>query len=148
MTTPLDVKQLSQSIQEQFPDSVLEAEGEHILLKTESLEQVARYCHVTPELSMDFLSAVTGTDYIDYMELVYHLVSIKHNHRVVLKTRVYDREEPVVPSITGIWEGANFQEREIYDLLGVSFSGHPNLKRILLWEGFEGHPHRKDFTTA
>ena len=148
MTTPLDVNQLSQNIQEQFPDSVLEAEGEWILLRVESLEQVARYCHDAPDLSMDFLSAVTGTDFIDYFEMVYHLVSIEHNHRVVLKTRVYDREEPVVPSMIGIWEGANLQEREIYDLLGVSFSGHPNLKRILLWEGFEGHPHRKDFTTA
>ena len=148
MTTPLDVNQLSQNIQVQFPDSVLEAEGEWILLRVESLEQVARYCHDAPDLRMDFLSAVTGTDFIDYFEMVYHLVSIEHNHRVVLKTRVYDREEPIVPSMIGIWEGANLQEREIYDLLGVSFSGHPNLKRILLWEGFEGHPHRKDFTTA
>jgi NADH-quinone oxidoreductase subunit C len=63
----------------------------------------------------------------------------------VLKARCYDRENPVLPSVVGLWRTADFQEREIYDLLGISFTGHPNLKRIALWEGFEGHPLRKDF---
>ena len=62
-----------------------------------------------------------------------------------MKTRAYDRVEPVVPSVTTIWSSATFQEREVFDLMGVRFDGHPELKRIVLWEGFDGHPLRKDF---
>ena len=77
--------------------------------------------------------------------MVYHLTSIEHNHSLVLKTRCYSRDNPTLPSVVGLWRGADFQEREIYDLLGISFEGHPNLRRIALWEGFDGHPLRKDF---
>jgi len=63
----------------------------------------------------------------------------------VVKTRCYDRENPTVSSVVGLWQGADFQEREIYDLLGIKFDGHPNMKRIFLWEGFQGHPLRKDY---
>jgi NADH:ubiquinone oxidoreductase subunit C len=63
----------------------------------------------------------------------------------VLKTRCNDREQPVVPSVISVWQGADFQEREIYDLLGIRFAGHPNMKRIFLWEGFKGHPLRRDY---
>ncbi|MEE9198822.1 MAG: NADH-quinone oxidoreductase subunit C [Dehalococcoidia bacterium] len=146
MTAPLDVRDLSQRIQERFPDSVVEAAGNYILLKSEALPDVARFCHDTPGLELDFLVSITGVDYIDYIEAVYHLVSTKLNHGVVLKTRCYDRENPQVPSLTDIWQGADLQEREAYDLMGIHFSGHPNLKRVLLWEGFPGHPLRKDFT--
>ncbi len=64
---------------------------------------------------------------------------------VSVKARVYGRENPEIPSISHLWRGADFQEREIFDLLGIRFSGHPNLIRIALWESFEGHPLRKDF---
>jgi NADH-quinone oxidoreductase subunit C len=63
----------------------------------------------------------------------------------MVKVQCYDRENPSLPSVVGLWQGADFQEREIYDLFGIRFEGHPNLKRIFLWEGFEGHPLRKDF---
>jgi len=63
----------------------------------------------------------------------------------VLKARLYDREDPLLPSLTPIWRGADLQEREVYDLMGIKFSGHPNLKRVLLWQGFQGYPLRKDF---
>jgi NADH-quinone oxidoreductase subunit C len=76
---------------------------------------------------------------------VYHLVSIEHNHDIILKTRLIDREKPTLASVVNLWKGADFQEREIYDLFGISFTGHPNLKRIFLWEGFQGYPLRKDF---
>ncbi|MFQ5873599.1 MAG: NADH-quinone oxidoreductase subunit C [Dehalococcoidia bacterium] len=148
MTTPLDVQELSQKIQEQFPDSVVEAAGDYLLLKSEALLDVARFYHDSPGLELDLLVSITGVDYIDYFEVVYHLVSIKHNHSVVLKTRAYDRDDPTVPSLTSIWQGADLQEREVYDLMGITFSGHANHKRVLLWEGFPGHPLRKDFTGA
>ena len=92
----------------------------------------------------DYLSAITAVDYIEYFELVYHLRSIKSNQTGVVKTRLYDRENPSVESVTTLWRGADLQEREIWDLMGISFQGHPNLKRVMLWEGFPGHPHRKD----
>ena len=88
---------------------------------------------------------MSAVDYIEYFELVYHLLSMRKNHSAVIKTRVFDREAPSVPSVIDVWRGADLQEREIWDLMGVSFDGHPNMKRVLLWEGFEGHPLRKDY---
>jgi NADH:ubiquinone oxidoreductase subunit C len=70
---------------------------------------------------------------------------MQHNHSIVIKTRVQGRENLSVPSIIGQYQGADFQEREIYDLLGIKFEGHPNMRRIFLYEGFQGHPLRKDF---
>ena len=70
---------------------------------------------------------------------------MRHNHLIVLKTRLYGRDFPEASSVVEVWAGAELQEREIWDLLGIRFKGHPNMKRILLWEGFEGHPLRRDF---
>ena len=148
MTSQLNVKDLGQQIRERFPEAVVDDGGEALVVTADSLADVAQHCFEEPGLAFDFLVGVTGVDYIDHFELVYHLVSIKHNHAVVVKTKTYSRESPSVPSVTGIWEGAVLQEREVYDLMGIAFEGHPDLKRILLWEGFPGHPHRKDFTTA
>jgi NADH-quinone oxidoreductase subunit C len=145
MTLVLSAKDVAKQIEKKFPGCVVESAAEGLLVKTESLSDIAAYFKNTPGLDFDYLTAVSGVDYIEYFEVVYHLTSIKHNHSLVLKGRCYDRENPSLPSVAGIWRTADFQEREIYDLLGVSFSGHPNLKRIALWEGFEGHPLRKDF---
>ena len=95
-----------------------------------------------------FLRAISAVDYIEYFEIVYHLLSVEFNHSCVLKTKCYGREDAYLPSVTSLWNGANLKEREIWDLMGVRFEGHPNMKRILLWEGFEGHPLRKDFTES
>ena len=148
MTTELNAQDLARSIQDRFPGSVVEAGGNSLVVSTDTLAEVARHCFEDPDLAFDFLVGVTGVDYIDHFEVVYHLLSIKHNHSVVLKTRSFTRESPSVPSVTDIWHGALLQEREVYDLMGIAFEGHPDLKRIMLWEGFPGHPHRKDFTNA
>ena len=148
MTIELNAQDLARSIQDRFPGSVVEAGGNALVVTTDTLAEVARYCCEDPDLAFDFLVGVTGVDYIDHFEVVYHLLSIKHNHSVVLKTRAFTRESPSVPSVTDIWHGALLQEREVYDLMGIAFEGHPDLKRIMLWEGFPGHPHRKDFTNA
>ena len=148
MTTELNAQDLARSIQDRFPGSVVEAGGNALVVSTDTLAEVARHCYEDPDLAFDFLVGITGVDYIDHFEVVYHLLSIKHNHSVVLKTRAFTRESPSVPSVTDIWHGALLQEREVYDLMGIAFEGHPDLKRIMLWEGFPGHPHRKDFTNA
>jgi NADH-quinone oxidoreductase subunit C len=103
------------------------------------------YLKNTPDFDFDYFNFVTAVDYYSYFELVYHLTSTKHNHSVFIKTRCYDRASPSVPSVVSLWQGADFQEREVFDLFGIKFTGHPNLKRIFLWEGFDGHPLRKDW---
>lgn len=145
MTLALSGKDVAKKIEKKFPGCVAEATAESLLVEAEALLEVATYLKNTPGLDFDYLTAVSGVDYIDYFEVVYHLTSIEHNHSLVLKARCYNRDNPVLPSVVGLWRTADFQEREIYDLLGISFEGHPNLRRIALWEGFDGHPLRKDF---
>ena len=96
-------------------------------------------------IDFDYLTNITAIDYYDYFEVVYQLTSLKQNRSLVLKTRCYGRENPVLPSLVSLWRGADFQEREIYDLMGIRFEGHPNMKRIVLWDGFPGYPLRKDY---
>jgi NADH-quinone oxidoreductase subunit C len=145
MTLALSAKDIAKKIEKKLPGCVAGSAAESLLVKGESLLEVAAYLKDTPGLDFDYLTAVSGVDYLDCFEVVYHLNSIEHNHSLVLKARCYDHDNPTLPSVVGLWRTADFQEREIYDLLGISFEGHPNLKRIALWEGFEGHPLRKDF---
>ena len=145
MTKPLIAKEVAEKIGERLPGAVVEYNEIAVLVKSESVFEVCRFLNQTAGLDFDYLVDLTGVDYLDYLEVVYHLVSMKHNHSLVLKTRCYDREQPAVPSVTPIWKGADLQEREIYDLLGIRFDGHPNMKRIFLWEGFQGHPLRRNY---
>lgn len=145
MTVSLSGSQVAQQITQHFPEAVAEAGDRAILIKSQSILAVAEFLKTSPEFDFDYLNYITAVDYDDYFELVYQMTSMKHNHSLVLKTRCYDRENPTVPSIVSLYQGADFQEREVYDLMGVRFEGHPNLKRIVLWEGFEGHPLRKDY---
>jgi len=145
MTVALSGKDLASRIEEKYTGSIEESTQDSLVVRTDSLLKVARYLKDTEDLLLDYFNYVTAVDYYSYFEVVYQLTSTEHNHMVLLKTRCYDRENPTVPSVTGLWQGADFQEREIYDLMGINFEGHPNMKRIFLWEGFQGHPLRKDF---
>lgn len=145
MTRPLLIKSLLPKLEEKFPGAVMKATDEYIILRNSFLVDVCRYLKVSPALGFDYLTCLSGVDYLDYLEVVYHLVSLVNNHSLVLKVRSYDREKPQVPSVSGIWRGAELQEREAYDLLGIEFAGHPFLKRLFLWEGFQGHPLRRDY---
>ncbi len=95
--------------------------------------------------SYDYLRMFSGTDYPNYIEIVIHLVSRKRNTALYVKTRT-ERDLAVVPSLTGLFQGVNWEEREVYDLLGVHFEGHPDLRRIMMWEGWKGYPLRKDYS--
>ena len=108
------------------------------------LPEVARY--VRDELGYELLSNITVTDYLadGVFELVYHFMHLAGGTPLVIKTRV-PREQPLVPSLTPFWPGADLQEREAYDMYGVDFPGHPNLMRVYMWDEFEGFPMRKDF---
>jgi len=124
---------------------IIEAADNNLLIDSSRLLDISRFLKDTPELCFNYLSSLTAVDYKEYFELVYHLTSLKHNQTFILKTRCQDRKKPKVASVTPIWRGADLQERETYDLFGISFSGHPNLKRLFLWEGFKGYPLRKDY---
>ena len=145
MTIPLTGAQLAEAVERAIPGSVAEVQGNGLVVRPEAIPAVANFLRDDPALAFDFLSSLTAVDYLDYFEVVYHLTSLSHNHAAVLKTRTYGRTAPAVPSVVSVWRGAEFQEREAWDLLGVRFEGHPDLRRILMWEGFPGHPLRKDF---
>jgi NADH-quinone oxidoreductase subunit C len=145
MTVALSGKEIASQIEEKFPGSILESGKDSLVVKTDSLLAVATFLKDTGTLKFDYLNYITAVDYFSYFEVVYQLTSLEHNHTVIIKTRCYGRENPVVPSVIGLWQGADLQEREIYDLMGIKFEGHPNMKRIFLWDGFPGHPLRKDY---
>ena len=137
--------ELAEHLRKRHPDSLERADGSELWVKPESILEVAEFLKGEPGLEFDYLNSVTAVDFIEYFELVYHLTSFQHRHMAVVKARVYGRDDPGIPSVVSVWQGADYQEREIWDLMGIRFTGHPNLKRIMLWEGFLGHPHRKDF---
>lgn len=145
MTVTLAVQDIAGKLEEKFPDSVEKSEGETLLVRPGALPDVAAYLKDTDGLDFDYLNYITAVDYYTYFEIVYRLTSLAHNHTLVIKTRCPGRENPSVPSVIDLWQTADFQEREIFDLFGITFDGHPNMKRIFLWEGYDGHPLRKDF---
>jgi NADH-quinone oxidoreductase subunit C len=145
MTTWLPGGTVAERIRERFPDAVEAADAEAVRVKPERLLEVARFLRDDPELALEMATNVTAVDWEDYFEVVYHLQSITKNHMVTLKVRPPDYEDPEVPSVTSVWWGAHLQECEVYDLMGIKFRGHPNLRRLFLWEGFAGWPLRKSF---
>jgi NADH/F420H2 dehydrogenase subunit C len=98
-----------------------------------------------PDMAFDYLFCVSGVDMVKYLEVVYHLESTIHKHQVVLKVRTSDRENGAVDTVCDIWRTAEFHEREVYDLLGIRFNNHPDLRRLFLDENWVGHPLRKDY---
>ncbi len=139
-----------QDLATKYPDIVVpdERKGyQGYIVEKNRLVEVATA--LRDEYGFDYLSSVTGVDYIteDMMEVVYHLFRSTGGSGLVLKTQT-SRADAVVPSLVSVFPGADFQEREAWDLLGIKFDGHPDLRRILMWEGFEGHPLRKDWKEA
>lgn len=148
-----------------------------LLLNDANVSEIAKFLRDDAALKLDFLSNVTGVDFLDtvlkqkvktkkivdgvekeveetietpragYLETVYHLYSMTLKHGpLVIRLRTENRTDKVhLPSMTPLWRSAEFQEREIYDLYGIVFDGHPDLRRILMWDGFKDHPMRKDY---
>jgi NADH-quinone oxidoreductase subunit C len=145
MTVAIAANDLGAALEEKLPGSVLKAEGDTLCITPESLLDVMTYLKDTPGQEYDYFNYVTAVDFYDHFELVYRLTSTVHNTTVGVKAQLPGRENLSIASVTPLWLGADFQEREIYDLFGISFEGHYNLRRIFLWEGYDGHPLRKDF---
>jgi len=144
MTRALVGEDVARRINEAFPESAIRHNETDVWVQPDSVAGVARFLKDTDGLDFAYLNALSAVDYVEYFELVYHLLSMRRNHSVVLKTRIYGRESPTAQSVFDVWQGADLQEREVWDLMGIHFDGHPNMKRIMLWEGFPGHPLRKD----
>jgi NADH-quinone oxidoreductase subunit C len=127
---------------------VIEFRGETtIVVPKEKIRRVAEFLAVEPSTSFPFLSDLSSVDRFPLeprFEVNYHLLSIERKDRLRLKVRL-PGSEPVVASVTPVWPTANWHERESFDLMGIRFEGHPDLKRIVMPDDWEGHPHRKDY---
>lgn len=151
--TPLDSRQIEAILQAEFPEGTIISSNHDvaqpfIVVKTDKITAVATFLRDDPRLYFDFLNCLSGVDSgpaEGKLSVVYHMMSIPHGHRLVLKV-VIEREMPEpVPSLANIWLTANWHEREAYDLVGIPFSGHPDLRRILMPNDWNGHPLRKDY---
>jgi NADH-quinone oxidoreductase subunit C len=146
----LDAPALHGLLRARFGDAVGDLVGQggdaSALVPPDRILEVARHCKDDPTLAFDCLSNLSGVDYPkrQVIQVVYHLYSYPHRHRFVLKVDA-PRDAPAVQSLAGVWSHAEWQEREVYDLLGVDFTGHPDLRRLLMPEDWPGHPLRKDF---
>jgi len=132
-----------------FPDVAFALHGElpsdpSITVPAPALASVAAFLKSEPGLAFDFLRCACGVDMKDRLDAVYHLYSMKVGHSIVIKVAL-PRDNPVVDSVSGLWDSANWFEREAFDLLGIRFAGHPDLRRIMLPPDWEGHPLRKDY---
>jgi len=117
-----------------------------VTVPKQELLQICQYLYSNADLEYHWLTDLCGLDFFPQgprFEVVYLLYSLKNNERLRLKAKVGEQES--ISSVESIWKAANWLEREVYDLFGIPFENHPDLRRILLWDGFEGHPLRKDF---
>jgi len=143
-------------LRERFGAAVVETHDQHgdhtAVVRRESLVEVLRHCRDLPALAFDMLTDLTAVDYLKFpgredgprFEVVYHLYSLAHNHRLRVKVSV-EEDDAVVPTAVPLWPIANWLEREVWDMFGIRFDGHPDLRRLLMYEEFVGHPLRKDY---
>jgi NADH-quinone oxidoreductase subunit C len=144
----LAFKEICDRLRSRFPTAVAEVvepnSDPFALVDGAQLVDVARFLKETPELDFDYLASIGGTDDLQNLWSVIHLYSIGKNHRFVIKVKL-DRTDPVVATLCPVWPTANWHEREAYDLYGIRYEGHPDLRRILLPEDWPGYPMRKDY---
>ncbi len=143
--------EIGNRIKEQFPEEVLDIvqflDQVSVTVKKDRIVDLFRYLHDYPDLYFDYLVDLCGVDHPEKrprFEVVYNLYSIKYRHRIRLKAGVHE-EDLNIDSVIPVWTGANWHEREVYDMYGINFKGHPDLRRILLPEDWEGYPLRKDY---
>ena len=147
---------LLETLKSKFPEAVLSTHEDQARSELSArvaagcIVEIATFLHDDPAAAFDHITDICSADYpedAERFEVIYHLLSLPHRTRIRLKARVTE-DDPTIASVTGVWKGANFMEREVYDLMGIRFSGHPDLRRILMPEDYdEGYPLRKDFPT-
>ena len=135
-----------------FPEIILDSHSfrgdQTILITKESVLKLFKFLRDEPDLDFKFLMDLTAVDYLnrkqDRFEIVYHFYSLKHNSRLRIKAPVSENDCSI-DSVSSLWKTANWYEREVWDLYGIKFNEHPDMRRILLYEEFKGHPLRKDY---
>ena len=148
----MDPKDIAGLIKDRYPTEVRdikEYRGQvSVIVSRDRIKEMLTFLHSAPELDFDYLVDLCGVDYLGRkeprFEVVYHLLSMRNRHMIRIRAEVPEND-CTIDSITDIWKGADWHERECYDLVGVTFKGHPDLRRILLPEDWEGYPLRKDF---
>ncbi len=164
MSTKRLVTDLRSRFGEKFLNANLDVADQWVELSPEGLVEICRYLRDTPQLSFDMLNCITAVDYLHtdprkakkadwepHTEVIYHLSSISRKHTLVVKVMLprwkdgVEGELPEIDSVSGVWSTADWHEREVFDLSGVRFMGHPDLRRILCPEDWVGHPLRRDY---
>jgi NADH:ubiquinone oxidoreductase subunit C len=142
----IPILEVKKELEARLPDVKLRAVGNSLLIENpEDLPRVALFLKESPKFLLDYLSSVTGADYLNYLESVYHFYSMAKKHGpVALRVRV-PKNKARIPSLVPIYKSAELQEREAYDTFGIIYEEHPDLWRLFMWEDFEGHPLRKDY---
>ncbi len=138
---------LKDKILEIIPEATYEEAGQwlNVLVDSNQWLKLAKMLRTEEELQFDYLFCVTCVDWKTHFSMVYHLESKKHNNILVVKTKIEDRNDPKIESVSSIWLTAEFHEREAYDLFGVKFLNHPDLRRLFLTDDWVGWPLRKDY---
>jgi NADH-quinone oxidoreductase subunit C len=136
---------VAERLDQALPGIVARVTDEWVEVPAPRVQEALRWLHDSEEFDAAQLSNLCGVDRHDHFEVVYHLQSLDLNHMLVVKVIVEDHEAPTLPSAYPIYKGALLQEREVYDLMGIRFEDHPDLRRLFLWEGYPGFPLRKDF---
>jgi NADH-quinone oxidoreductase subunit C len=136
------------NLKDKFGDAVLEfgetALQPFITIKPEQVDKIAQFLRDEEQFAFDYLMCLSGVDLNENLGVIYHLYSMRHNHKIVLHT-LTPKENPNVKSVAMLWRTADWHEREAYDMFGIRFEGHPDLRRILLPDDWEGYPLRKDY---
>ena len=142
----MDKEELKIRILELVPSAVLEEGPEWVtvVIDPAGWDELARQIRYTAGLDFDYLFCVTGVDWKTHFTMVYHLSSTVHRQTLVVKAKL-DHDDPVIATVSGIWRTAEFHEREVYDLFGVRFAGHPDLRRLFMTDDWKGWPLRKDY---
>lgn len=148
----LNPKDVAEKLKEKFPEQVVDVaefrDQVSVIVKKDRISPILKYLHDDPILSFDHLQDLTAVDYLKKkdvrFEVVYNLYSIRYHHRIRIRAQVPEND-PKITSVVPIWAGADWHERECYDMFGIVFNGHPDLRRILMPEDWEGHPLRKDY---
>ncbi len=152
----MDGRAILERLRERFGGQIVETHAfrgdDTAVVERSAIFGVLRFCRDDPALGFEVLMDLTLVDYLKYpgredgprFEVVYHLYSLAHNHRLRLKVRV-EEEDAVVPTAVPLWPIANWFEREVWDMFGIRFEGHPDLRRLLMYEEFQEHPLRKDY---
>ena len=140
-------EEIKQSVSALFPGVTYDETGEFltILIAPAELRPVMKALRFNKEYNFDFLFCLTCIDWKTHLIMVYHLLSRKHKHNIVVKAKIADIVNPGIETVCDIWQTANFHEREVYDLFGVKFINHPDMRRLLLDENWDGYPLRKNY---